>query len=459
MVNHLYDKVVSLLTSYDLLNSEKDLSERYESALKLKQIRTIFEFETPEITDLSDILNLKNSGKVYAIRFDKLNYVNNHKKFVIGGLLLKNILSNKFSESTKTIIDGGNFSNGLALKYYANKFDFNVDYVVSRHMPEVILNELSSDKMNIIVAPKKQNQSVIREFYSHIPELLKNKEFRQNELWLKHPKYGGQVLKPFVKELIPKLNELPDLFVSCAGSGSILESYQYLLKKQLFEIYNKKMSIIVTEHEKYPLFANKLNLGLNSIDNNIYPPSKLSEIFYRKIDEFKTSISGPHYNEINPFLSEDVINSIDGVIHYSENDWQSVQSYLFKKNVFIGNSSAANIISAVNLANQGKIVLTPIFEPFRDFYKSDNYYFNSISNSQKRNRFSFLKFLIPGYGDYLILNGLCDYLSEKNYLLNSNNIPIVSPLSDIIGKIYFTSASLGIIFAKYALSLRFLLNQ
>jgi len=343
------------------MNPDENLIERYNKAIKIKRIRDLFEFEIPKITDLSKILNIKNKGKVYAIRFDLLNYVENHKKLVMGRLILKNILDNRFSDNTITIIDGGNFSNGLALKFYSERFEFNVEYVVSRYMPEIIKNQLESERMTIITAPKKAGLSIVKEFYSHIPELLRSQEFRKNKIWLKHPKFGGQVLIPFAKELIYSLSEIPDIILSCAGSGSFL-------KEKLKQDYNKEVSIIIAEHKNYPIFARRLKLNLNKVNSSEFKEVSVL-LKYRKVSGLKTSVSGPHYQEINPFLSDKTITSIDEIVHYSEEDWQRVQNYLFNQNIYVGNSSAINIACSIYFANKGNIILTPIFEPFRSFYE------------------------------------------------------------------------------------------
>jgi malate/lactate dehydrogenase len=80
-------------------------------------------------------------------------------------------------------------------------------------------------------------------------------------------------------------------------------------------------------------------------------------------------VIGPHFDEINPLLSQESQDQIDIVMQYKESDWQSISNYVKDKNMPVGNSTAANLACATTLANQGRTVLTIIFEPRRFFYE------------------------------------------------------------------------------------------
>ena len=359
-----------ILRENDLINDRVSLKSRYAKAIKDPVVRKIFDLKTPEITDLSPMLEIEGKGKVYAVRYDLNRGVDNHKKHVVAGLILRGVLQGKIPrEEIDTFIDGGNFNSAKAVKFYADRFKLRGMYVMSRLFPKEIIAILESDNFNVIKAPRKYDHAREREFYEYLFECMKDREFRKDKFCLWHAKYGGEVSYPFGKEIAEKLDIHPTHLVSCLGAGTTLQGLQIAIQDYFKERKVKEVPrIVVAEHERSPLFTKIIKHVTLARKRNGLEESIKEEAYQRKYG-IPHLVLGPHYDEINPLLSRDSINKIDEVVLYSETEWKQIQKELLRKDLSIGNSSAANVSVAKRLANEGNNVLTVIFEPYRDFYQ------------------------------------------------------------------------------------------
>lgn len=363
----------SILDKENLLDKNISFEKRYEEAVKNKDVREIFDLDKPKITDLTDILQIENNGRLYVIRMDLNKGVDNHKKPVVAGLILRGVLKGNIpKESIDTLIDGGNFNSAKALKYYTKKLGMKGMYVMSRLFPKHIIDILEAEHFHVIQAPRKYDNAMEKEFYEYLVGLMGNKDFRKNKFCLLHAKYGGKASYPFGIEIAEKLEQAPDYTVSCIGAGSTLEGLQIAIQDYFKEKKSEKIpSIIIGEHELSPLFTEFIPYrrsqgSLPSVERVI---RDADSDFYAYHKELPHIVIGPHYDEINPLLSKKSIDKIDEVVQYSDHDWMTMQKHLENKGISVGNSSAANLNVAANIANEGNNVLTVIFEPFREFYK------------------------------------------------------------------------------------------
>jgi hypothetical protein len=367
------DLVKSVLEEEDLLEKSINFEARYDKAVNNMRVKELMDFETPQITDLTDILEIEHGGKLCAIRDDLHMGVDNHKKPVVGGLILRGVLHGSIPrEKIDTLVDGGNYNSAKALKYYAELFEMKGMYIMSRLHFQSIVDSLTTPDFEIIRAPKKANYPIEREFYEFLFEKMKHSEFRRNKYCLWHARYSGKAMYPFGRQIAARLNTPPDYVVSCLGAGSTLQGVQIAIQDYFKEKSDKKPGIIVAEHELSPLFIRKgIPYDKSSGSANIIKAvvKQINPDFYKKVAELPHIVIGPHYNEINPLLPQDAIDRIDKIIQYTEHDWMSMQKFLQVRGISVGNSSAANLNVAVNLANKGYDVLTIIFEPFREFYK------------------------------------------------------------------------------------------
>jgi len=358
--HYSFSRVVELLAEHKLSHgfSPERIDDRISLAMKIPEVREIFDITTPEITDLSETLEVKNDGKVYAIRMDLNKGVDNHKKYVVASLILRGLLNGSlFQKKIDTLIDGGNFNSAKALRFYCERFGMKGMYVMSRLFPEEILTMLRTDEFSIIQAPARYEKRREVEFYEYLFELIKKSDFRKNKYCLWHAKHGGEATKWLGEEIAGTLPELPEFVVSCLGAGSTLEGIQIPIKE------HTGCKIVIPEHGKSQLFA-RLNPNVSHVETAGIPLSH----GYKFYEGLPHTVIGPHFDEINPLLSEKAIQQIDQVMVYEDVNWQNIASILMSKGLSVGNSSAANIACAKNIADLGHNVLTIIFEPQRSFY-------------------------------------------------------------------------------------------
>src|SRR3989344_1000175 len=236
------------------LVSPKDFESAYAKALKTPRVRELLEIELPNITDLTETLHVENGGSVYAVRMDLNRGVDNHKKDVVAGLILRGVMKGKIPrDEIDTLIDGGNYNSARALRYYSKKFGMRGAYVMSRLFPPQVIDLLEDGDFQVIRAPKKHDHAREREFYEYLFELMKNPDFRRNKHCLWHAKYSGKAMYPFGKEIAERLEFVPDYVVSCLGAGSTLEGLQLAIQDYFVESGSRKPRIIVAEHELSPL--------------------------------------------------------------------------------------------------------------------------------------------------------------------------------------------------------------
>ncbi len=340
-------------------NPEIDISDKILIAINIQEVREILDINDVIISDLSDTLDVQNNGRLYAIRMDLNTHVDNHKKFVVASLILKGVLNGNLPNSViDTLIDGGNFNSAKALKFYCERFGMKGIYIMSKLFPQDILNLLQSETFSIMLAPDRFANRREVEFYEYLFELMKKQEFRKNKYCLWHAKHGGNVTKWLGEVIIASITEKPDFIVSCLGAGSTLEGIQIPVKHKF------RSKIIIPEHFQSQLFA-KTGILTTFLPSNGEP---LFRNEFREVSGVPHMVIGPHYDEINPLISKSTISQIDEVIVYQQSNWQKVEHDLKQQGISVGNSSAANLVCSKYIADSGKIVLTIIFEPQRQFY-------------------------------------------------------------------------------------------
>jgi cysteine synthase len=341
----------------------------HSSLVADRRVREILEIETPELEDISRILRL-SKGKVWAVRMDRAYGITGFKKPVMASLILKRLIeAARKNERTKKWIDGGNVNSSLALAYYAEKFHGEAAYVMSRFFPDYVLDyisEVSNRSIDLIKAPNL-SLGIERDFYQHLLDLVRRDSRYKTYQPLWHAKYGGAYTQFLGSDLADKISSCPDYIVTVVGAGATLEGQAIPIQKR----FSNRPKIVVPEHCQSAL----LNFdGLVVCDLN--QTSKRSEYssdwFSKPPQGIPHYVIGPHYEEINPLIKKEVLNCIKEVFLYDDEDWKQMSYDCYRNKMRIGNSSAANLVIAKRLAEQGNTVLTFIYEPFRSIYQGHN---------------------------------------------------------------------------------------
>lgn len=404
----LLEELRRVLENQGLMDNQRDIKDRFEAAFFNDIIRDMLEFETPEITDLSNLLKIENNGRVYAVRMDKFSHVNSAKKPVASGLILKAVLEGRLpKEGIEYTIDAGNMATCNSFGYWVIKHcGMKHIHIMSRFFPEDMiqwLHEKYGENLITVMATPDPDVGIEREFYHYLRSFIRGRERlidyknidRRNCYCFWHARYGGEVLKPLGKEIAQELKNKdisPNYIVTVVGAGSTLEC---LCTTQ--DCFESKPQIVVPEHINSPIYAQVPELShaawyrdyhvdLRSymkpidipkaiIDNDSmgnFNPDRLRQ----PPKGIPNSVLGPHYDRPNTLIISTcgplryLLRRMDHIQQYNDVDWRMMSHYLEQNGMPVGNSSAVNILVASILANQGNVVLTVLFEPLREYYKA-----------------------------------------------------------------------------------------
>lgn len=342
-----------------------------------KEIWDILDFELPEIESIGNRICPANGG-VHALRLDALGGGIGHKKIVVGALILYHLCRIFFRDPEcainkckkyKGIIDAGNVSSALAIAFYGKRLGIKSSIVMSRFFPSDVVDFIQNFRewgIQVKKAPPEEQLGAEMEFYGHLCSVVKKGSEFENYLPLWHPKYAGLALVPFGEMLANKISKKFDDIVFSIGAGATLSGWVMPLKRIM--LGNTLLTAI--EHELCPLINLPTNLirfirlDLPEIYDTKWlrsPPSKIPH-----------AVIGPHYHDLNPFISSKDLGCIDSIARYSENDWKQMASHCKQVGLSVGNSSSANLMVSAALAGGDRQVLTFIYESRRPYYEAES---------------------------------------------------------------------------------------
>lgn len=318
----------------------------------------------PPVEDLTERIGLRR-GKVLAVRWDLSAGEVGFKQTVSSALVLFHLWKRERAALCTTIIDGGNVNTALSLAFLADRLELQAEHVLSRHFPADIrdyIRRVGGSRLRLISAPKTY-LGMEREFYAHLLELMRDPSRRRSHLCLWHAKYSGVANAWLGRTLAERIDGPIDDVVVSVGSGSTLEGYAVPIQ----EHFGGVPRIIAAEHHRSRLL-NGINV-VTDLTGRIEPVGPLGR-FRGPPAAVPHIVLGPHYQELNPLLKNTVTARIAGVAVYDDPAWQRMSITCQDSNIHLGNSSAANLACAADLASRGRTVLTFLYEPLRSFYRA-----------------------------------------------------------------------------------------
>jgi len=363
----LYESVRAALESC-APSAGGDSGHTFADVMRSPAVRACIDWTSPRVDDVTEMTGASR-GRVLATRLDEYANGLGHKIPVVGALLVRHALRSIDSRACpEGLIDGGNVSTGLALGYFAEKFDLQAKLVLSRFFPDDILRFIESKtngRVKTIVAPRRKLGRE-REFYQHLVDIVRKSARKEGFACLWHAKYGGRVLQPLGETLASHMAAAPDVIVLSIGAGATLEGWAIPIQDR----FGGRPRIVAVEHASCPLIELR-SRARSSIRLSL--PSHLSTAWLRPPPlGIPHSVMGPHYDELNPLIRRDVLDRVDGIVRYSEQQWKAMASYCRFRGISVGNSSAVNLLVARSLADAGKSVLTFIYEPCRPYYEASH---------------------------------------------------------------------------------------
>ena len=364
----MFDQLFAIVEAKVQSSPQARTRNIHSSLIADQRVRDILEIESPQIENLSDILEICK-GRVLAVRLDKAYGITGFKKPVMASLILKRLIEAvKRGHYNRKWIDGGNVNSCLALAYFAEKFSGQAAYVMSRFFPDYVLDYImatSNNSIELIKAPDLA-LGIERDFYQYLVKLVRTGHCYKDYQPLWHAKYSGEYTQFLGDELANRLNVCPDYIVTVVGAGSTLEGQAIPVKAR----FCGTPKIIVPEHTRSPLLS--LDGPTINAPNTARKEKYASDWFSQPPAGIPHYVIGPHYDEINPLIKKEVLSSIEDVFLYDDDDWKNMSYRCYNSGLPIGNSSATNLVAAKYLADTGSTVLTFIYEPFRSIYRAAN---------------------------------------------------------------------------------------
>src|SRR3989344_4212840 len=281
-----------------------------------------------QITDYSGLLGLKK-GKVFGLEFRLMGPTGSHKDLMVGALIVLQLLHKEFPSGVDTLTDAGFVNSAFATRYYARRFGFRGAYFMQGSTPENLVEQLRGNDFEVVLVPEppaetgkdKKNAT----YRAELKRFVTDKAFRKQAFHLGHAELGFFATMPYGRYAARELKARgihPQIFLTSVGAGTTLVG----TGEPIQEMFGTE--IVVGEGAGLQPVKAKMPSGyVETVDSNLLSPAG------QKGDE-------------------------------------PLRRYFAEKGYDIGITSAVGLLLSGYLAErEDACVVTPIFEPYRD-YKS-----------------------------------------------------------------------------------------
>ena len=315
------------------INTERSLGvsttvDELERCLLDPRVQRLLGVAPMQITDYSGLLGLKK-GKVFGLEFRLMGPAGSHKDLMVGALIVLQLLQKDFPSDVDTLTDAGFFNSALATRFYARQFGFRGAYFIPESTPQDLIEQLRADDFEVVLVPEppaetgkdKKNATYLAE----LRRFVTDDSFRRRAFHLGHAELGFFATEPYgnlaVREL-KKREIAPQIFLTSVGAGTTLVGTGEPLQRAF------GVEIVIGEGAGLqPVKAKMPSRYVETVDSNMLSPA-------------------------------------------SQEGDEPLIRYFAKKGYDIGMTSAVGLLLSAYLAEQeSACVVTPIFEPYRD-YKS-----------------------------------------------------------------------------------------
>ena len=281
-----------------------------------------------QITDYSGLLGLKK-GKAFGLEFRLMGPTGSHKDLMVGALSVLQLLQHEFPSGVNALTDAGFVNSALATRYYARRFGFRGAYFMQESTPKNLVEQLRGNDFEVVLVPEppaetgkdKKNAT----YRAELKRFVTDKAFRKQAFHLGHAELGFFATMPYGRYAARELKARgihPQIFLPSVGAGTTLVG----TGEPIQEMFGTE--IVVGEGAGLQPVKAKMPSGyVETVDSNLLSPAG------QKGDE-------------------------------------PLRRYFAEKGYDIGITSAVGLLLSGYLAErEDACVVTPIFEPYRD-YKS-----------------------------------------------------------------------------------------
>lgn len=335
-----------------------------------QQIQEILNLNKPQISDLGTYLGVE-SGKVYGLEFRLMGPSDSHKDLMVASLLLTKFMTPGLpKKEMDTITDAGFFNSALATKFYSNYFGLKGAYFIQKSTPKRLIERLQDTnfEVNLISNEGTGHDQKNATYMALLKRFYKDTNFKKRAYHLGHAELGQFVVQPIGRNFADLLKEKgikPDIFVSPIGAGTTIMGIGEPLQDEF------GLDLAIGEYAEYTPVADKFNISGKIIDEY---PSTVSEKIKNSVTERDNLVRGviSRQLELNPFIPEDFWKKVNHFYQLAPSIDTAVLKHIRQQGYDVGITTAGTMAIAASLViNEGKTVLIPIFEKFRDYHPND----------------------------------------------------------------------------------------
>ena len=337
----------------------------FEEHFNNLEVKGLLRLKQPQITDYSNLLGLR-SGKVYGLELRLMGPSGSHKDIAIASLLAMKLMTRGLPiERLNTLVDSGIANSLNAVYSYSKNFGLKGVYYIPEDTPKSLVPEGQNFEVIGVLLPNEQGRDKKNATYRALLRKLQEPSFRERAFYLGHAELGFFSTYPIGRSFVSLFERegiVPEIFLTPVGAGTTLVG----IGEPLQNAYGTE--IVIGEYIEFTPVKNRIPDRFKGIIND-YPEIILSETILNTKGKYSSArgiIS--RQLQLNPFIPEDFWEKVSGIYHIAPNIDGAVLEYLHDKGFDIGLTSAGALSIASRIEDkEGKTIVVPIFERFRDY--------------------------------------------------------------------------------------------
>lgn len=334
------------------------------------EVQQLLSLNNAKISDISRYLGLED-GKVWGLELREMGPTNSHKDLMIASLILARLMTRGLpKEEMDTITDAGFFNSALATRFYSEHFGLRGAYFIQETTPKRLIDRLEAPhfEVNLVSNKGTSHDQKNATYKALLKRFHQDQDFKRRTYHLGHAELGNFVTSPIGKRFAQLFREReikPDIFISPIGAATTIMGLGEPLQDEL------GLELAVGEYAEFTPVLEKLGLRGERITE--YPESITSKE-KEKVTDRNNRIRGviSRQIELNPFVPEDFWARISHAYQLDPSIDTALLYHLHNEGYDVGITTAGTMAMAAKVAREGKTVVVPIFEKFRDYHPNGN---------------------------------------------------------------------------------------
>ena len=329
------------------------------------EVQRLFALQDVKVSDVSEHLGLER-GKVFGLELRSMGPTGSHKDLMVSSLILARFMIKGLPiDKMDTIADAGFFNSALATRFYSEHFGLNGAYFIQERTPKRLIERLKGPNFEVNLVPNKGtgHDQKNATYFALLRRFHNDLDFNGRTHHLGHAELGYFTVYPIGRRFAQLFRERgiePDIFVSPIGAATTLMGLGEPLQDEL------GLELAVGEYREFAPVLEKLGIKGERVFE--YPAS-VTDDERQRVTEIDNRVRGviSRQIELNHFIPEDFWGKISHAYLLDESIDTALLYHLHNMRYNVGITTAGVLAVAAKVAKEGKIVVVPIFEDYRDY--------------------------------------------------------------------------------------------